>query len=348
MATHPVTSSPLPHAGDPADRVVVVGAGIAGLSAAFRLREAGFEVTVLEADDRVGGRISTVEHAGYRIDNGASLLTTAYRQMVRLISDAGLDSEVQPTDSTFGIIRDGRVHAMASDSSLDGLRTGLLSARAKIRLVPMIWDVLRARDKLDYADFAKAAPLDTESLRTYAQRRTNSSEVIDYLVEPLSIGFFGAGADVVSRVGFMFGLKNFIFGGSYFNSSTGIDFLPKGLARGLDVRTGARVTEVKEHPGGVRVSWESEAGAHVDEAAAAVIAVPAPAMLGMHPGLDAQRRAIVERIEYGRGVTVSFGLADPPPAPCTLVLVPPCEHPDLLAILYEHRKAPGRAPRARG
>lgn len=230
------------------ERVVVVGAGIAGLAAAFRLREAGFEVRVLEAAERVGGRISTVEHAGYRIDNGASLLTTAYAQMVQLIADAGLAAEVEPTDSTFGIIRDGAVHAMSSDSKLDGLRTGLLSARAKVRLAPLVIDVVRARHQLDYADFTRAAALDTEPLKSYAERRSRSAEVIDYLVEPLSVGFFGASAEYVSRVGFMFGLKNFIFGGSYFNSATGIDFLPKGLARGLDVELGARVEAVEEPP----------------------------------------------------------------------------------------------------
>ena len=41
------------------ERAVVVGAGIAGLSAGFRLKEAGFAVTVLEADDHVGGRMAT-------------------------------------------------------------------------------------------------------------------------------------------------------------------------------------------------------------------------------------------------------------------------------------------------
>lgn len=77
-------------------RVMVVGAGIAGLAAAFRLQQAGAEVTVLERSDRVGGRIRTVEDNGYRMDAAASVLLTTYRRTLRLIQDAGLWSRCYP------------------------------------------------------------------------------------------------------------------------------------------------------------------------------------------------------------------------------------------------------------
>ena len=47
-------------------RVVVVGSGLAGLSAAYRLREQGCQVTVLEALDRVGGRVLSEFEDGFR------------------------------------------------------------------------------------------------------------------------------------------------------------------------------------------------------------------------------------------------------------------------------------------
>jgi protoporphyrinogen/coproporphyrinogen III oxidase len=340
---------PAPRTDTPA-RVIVVGAGIAGLTAAFRLAEAGLDVRVLEAGDRVGGRVSTVDRDGYRIDNGASLLTSAYAQMVKLIRDAGLDRDVKPTDSSFGILRDGVVHAMSSDTKLRALRTQLFSARAKSRLAPLVVDVVRARKLLDYRDFTRAAPLDTEPLRAYAERRARNREVLEYLVEPLSVAFFGGRVDEVSRVGFMFVLKNFVFGGSFFNSDTGMDFLPEGLARGRDVTLGAKVRLVEETAGGVHVTWDdtSDGTASVEEADAAVIAVPARAMLGIYPQLDGARYEIVQRIDYSRCITVAFGLAEPPTAPCSMLLVPPREHPDIFAVMFEHRKAPGWAPAGKG
>lgn len=55
--------------------VIVIGAGLGGLSAAIRLAKKGFSVTVLEKNETVGGKVNTVESRGYRFDTGASLLT---------------------------------------------------------------------------------------------------------------------------------------------------------------------------------------------------------------------------------------------------------------------------------
>ncbi|MCU0298968.1 MAG: FAD-dependent oxidoreductase [Candidatus Nanopelagicales bacterium] len=67
----------------PTQRVVVVGAGLAGLSAAMRLAGAGREVVVLEREDRPGGRAGRLEMQGYSFDTGPTVLT-----MPDLIDDA--------------------------------------------------------------------------------------------------------------------------------------------------------------------------------------------------------------------------------------------------------------------
>ena len=58
--------------------VVVVGAGLAGLTAARRLHRAGLDVLVLEGGDDVGGRVRTDEVDGWRLDRGFQVLNTAY------------------------------------------------------------------------------------------------------------------------------------------------------------------------------------------------------------------------------------------------------------------------------
>jgi len=67
----------------PTDRVVIVGAGLAGLSAALRLAGAGRQVTVIEREDHPGGRAGVLQLDGYRFDTGPTVLT-----MPDLIADA--------------------------------------------------------------------------------------------------------------------------------------------------------------------------------------------------------------------------------------------------------------------
>lgn len=56
-------------------QVVVIGAGIGGLASAIRLRAKGYEVTVIEASDRVGGKLGNLQLGSYRFDTGPSLFT---------------------------------------------------------------------------------------------------------------------------------------------------------------------------------------------------------------------------------------------------------------------------------
>ena len=67
----------------PTDHVVIVGAGLGGLSAALRLAGAGRRVTILEREQVPGGRAGLLEVGGYRFDTGPTVLT-----MPELIADA--------------------------------------------------------------------------------------------------------------------------------------------------------------------------------------------------------------------------------------------------------------------
>jgi protoporphyrinogen oxidase len=65
--------------------ITIIGAGISGLSVALHLHRKGFDVKIIEASDRVGGRIKTDVLDGFRLDRGFQVLLTAYPEAKQLL-----------------------------------------------------------------------------------------------------------------------------------------------------------------------------------------------------------------------------------------------------------------------
>ncbi|MFD9886934.1 NAD(P)/FAD-dependent oxidoreductase [Streptomyces alboflavus] len=108
--------------------VVIVGAGVAGLSAAHQLTSAGVTTVVLEAAPYVGGRMSTEKVDGFRLDRIGQLLTTSYPE---LRHTPGLDALVlRPFAPGLLVHSAGRHHRMAEPSGGRSARGALTAARA--------------------------------------------------------------------------------------------------------------------------------------------------------------------------------------------------------------------------
>ena len=74
-------------------KVIIIGAGIGGLAAAYWLTQRGYEVEILEASDRPGGRMVTLERKGDRVDVGAQFYHSNYRYAFDLMEVVNLTRE---------------------------------------------------------------------------------------------------------------------------------------------------------------------------------------------------------------------------------------------------------------
>src|ERR1051325_2418276 len=123
--------------------VVVVGAGISGLTAAYELNKQRTSALVLERSERVGGVIHTERVGEFVIDAGPDSLLVQKPAAVALCNEIGLGDRLFPTKAprTAYVLRDGELHALPGASVLGFptrvspfLRSSLFSLRAQVRM----------------------------------------------------------------------------------------------------------------------------------------------------------------------------------------------------------------------
>ena len=168
--------------------VVVVGAGIAGLSSALRLAKAGRDVLVLEAGDQVGGMIRTERQGGYLLELGPNTIQRSSPEIEWIIEQVGLGSRVVTAGSSSArryIVRDGRLVEVPSGLGA-ALRTPLFSAKAKLSfLAEPFRRALSGDDEED------------ESVASFVRRRMGS-EFLDFAIDPFVSGVHAGDPEALS------------------------------------------------------------------------------------------------------------------------------------------------------
>jgi protoporphyrinogen/coproporphyrinogen III oxidase len=159
-------------------RTIVIGGGISGLACAFRLRQLGARVTLLEASTHAGGLIATIKRNGFVFEAGPQFprFPSALWQLVYALK---LENEFVRADSRAKryILKQGRLHP-APFSPLSLLFSRLVGVHSKYRLLSEV--------------FRKSQPpLGEESLAEFIHRKFDG-DVLDYLIEPLISTIFFA------------------------------------------------------------------------------------------------------------------------------------------------------------
>jgi protoporphyrinogen oxidase len=331
-----------------APRAVVAGAGIAGLTAAYRLQQAGWDVEVFEAEARAGGRIETVVSQGYSIDTGATALAARYPIATQLAKELGL--RIIWTAPYLGVYRDGQIRLLRLDRlTRSGLTTDLLKPSTKLRLARVVIDIARAsmRGMLSYEDLRAAAPLDTETARSYMQR-VGGVEADTYFGEPITRALLLANSDKVSRVELMSGLVNAVAGRLSTLSGGQASIIEALVSRLRTVHLRSPVLSLSEIPDrGVRLTYrDPEGDRKTIEADACVVATTLPVATAICA--CARLDPLNDTLRFTQAINVAVGTTRPANTPAFLVQLPATEDREICMIIVENNKAPERAPAGHG
>ncbi|MFF3511357.1 protoporphyrinogen oxidase [Streptomyces sp. NPDC002573] len=343
------------HARADAGHVVVIGGGIAGLAAAHRLLDRGARVTVLEASDRLGGKLLPGEIAGVRVDLGAESMLARRPEAVALARAVGLGDRLHPPATatasiwTRGALRPmPKGHVMGVPGTASAL-LGLLSDEGLRRIE-------------EDAHLPRTEVGDDVAVGEYVADRLGR-EVVDRLVEPLLGGVYAGDAyriSMRSAVPQLFqaaqshdSLTEAVrdiqaktaaaaqAGPVFMGIEGGVGRLPLAVAESVRARGGEiLLNSVVEGLHRTGEGWEVLVEDRLYEADAVVVATPAPQAARLLRTASPEAAAELRAVEYASMalVTLAYRRADAALPDGSGFLVPPVDGRTIKASTFASRK----------
>ena len=210
--------------------VAVIGAGISGLTCAYELQEAGFDVTVFEKEDFVGGRMSTRMVDGFPFDIGADHLGNSYAEMQKYCKKFNLGWE-KMINPKYGILRGGKIYPAYK----------VTNKLSQLRLAFFAW---RLKNDTDFFNGSAAAHHDIENAYDF-MKRVAGKDSADYLAEGITGGYQFHRTHEASKAALMSYMQSIKFEDWYLHHVEGqMISLPNAFEKRLSVKLGTSVEKV--------------------------------------------------------------------------------------------------------
>jgi len=288
-------------------RVLVLGAGLAGLAATWELKQTGHEVIVLEAQTRPGGRVYTLRSLfddHLHAEAGAVLFSSSYTHANRYIDALKLErADFSQPDLRPLYYLKGRRFSMGAgeqptwpyelteeEQKLGPM--GILTKYVFETLPPEISDP-EAWNRSPFRD------LDKMTFSEYMRAKGASSGAVDLIRDTQ---WFGQGVDTSSALTSAWAYLGPFMSGRFFVLAGGNDRLPTEMANRLSksIRYGVRVVAIRENDTGVEVMTrrgDSDESFHADRV---ICALPATVLRGVsiEPELPADKRSAIANLPY--------------------------------------------------
>ena len=334
--------------------IVVIGAGLTGLTTAYHLRKQGRDVLVIEKENRIGGQIRTYSEKGFVFESGPNTGVVSFPEVRELFDD--LDDcqlEIARESSKRRLIWKGnRFHALPS-GPVEAVTTPLFRLSDKIRILGEPW-----RKQGDNPD---------ESVGALAQRRLGKS-FYEYAIDPFISGVYaGDPMRLTTRYAMpkLYNLEanygSFIRGAiakakepktdrdrlatkKVFSAAGGLTQMVEAIAKGLDIITSAQDVKINPSDDGTwRVTFNGMEEIRCRQVVTTVGAYALPALL---PFIPEEQMQPISRLYYAPVIQVCVGIRDTQNHvfPAFGGLVPSKEQKPVLGILFPSECFEGRAP----
>ena len=334
--------------------IVVIGAGLTGLTTAYHLRKQGRDVLVIEKENRIGGQIRTYSEKGFVFESGPNTGVVSFPEVRELFDDLGdCQLEIARESSKRRLIWKGnRFHALPS-GPVEAVTTPLFRLSDKIRILGEPW-----RKQGDNPD---------ESVGALAQRRLGKS-FYEYAIDPFISGVYaGDPMRLTTRYAMpkLYNLEanygSFIRGAiakakepktdrdrlatkKVFSAAGGLTQMVEAIAKGLDIITSAQDVKVNPTDDGTwRVTFNGMEEIRCRQVVTTVGAYALPALL---PFISEEQMQPISRLYYAPVIQVCVGIRDTQNHvfPAFGGLVPSKEQKPVLGILFPSECFEGRAP----
>ncbi|MCF7804036.1 MAG: protoporphyrinogen oxidase [Candidatus Marinimicrobia bacterium] len=345
--------------------VVVIGAGVSGLSAAYWLKQQGHSVQILEKADRIGGSIQTTREDGFIIEHGPNSGMETNPVIGKLVESLGLEDQmIYANDEANNryIVRDKELHPLPM-APLKFFKTKLFSRKAKWR-VPLEL-------------FIGKAPEDKEETVAEFVSRRLGPEFLDYAINPFVAGVFAGDPKELSvkaafpklaaleeNYGGIF--KGVIKGrrerkkrleegeeskqsAQMFSFRNGLGTLTESLGSELadSIETGVEVQSVASGDDEWQVTYSKDGESREVSADSVLFAVPAYVASEFIRDLDNETAAALDAIPYAKAIMM-YSAFDKKDVPIDLdgfgYLIPEKEEMNILGTIWSTTVFENRAP----
>ena len=345
--------------------IIIIGAGLTGLTTAYLLARKGREVMVVEQMEKAGGQIQTHHEGGFTFESGPNTGTVSNPEVAELMADLELTSgrkcrlETAPDASKRRLIWKGdRFHDLPS-GPVSAITTPLFTLSDKLRIIGEPW-----RRKGDNPD---------ESVGSLARRRLGKS-FVDYAVDPFLSGVYAGNPDtLITRYALpkLYNLEqrygSFIRGSiakarepktdrdrlatkKVFSAVGGLSQITLAMADYLGPQRlvlGAKEVKVRPTEDGWSLTYINKVG-HTEQTDCRqlVTTCGAYALPAVLPFADDESLRQLNYLNYAPVVEIAVGVKDTFGGDYQAFggLVPTCEHRQVLGILFPSACFTGRAP----